>query len=332
MNNINISFLLIKLLININLFIFLNKIFIFLTKYKYCSQCIEKLAKLNLNCSLCPNKIVFKNLKIVSTEKTLNEIIKYKKSISRLGDGEYHIIFGQNITFERYNNILSKRLSEVLNSNEKNLLVGLFFPYKKKQLDLYRDSVVKYWREWLYKNKYRLLNILNKNKKYYSSDITRFYTNFKDKSGVPKYIKKFKKIWEKRNILIVEGEKSRLGIGNDLFNNAKSIKRIICPNKYAFKVYDKILNSVKKVDKGNLILIALGPTATILAYDLSKLGYQAIDIGHADIQYELYLRNASTFIQIPKKYVNEFNFGRNEDVGNITDIIYYKQIIDNISF
>ena len=223
---------------------------------------------------------------IISTEKTLNEI-KYKKSISRFGDGEYHIIFGRNITFEKYNQLLSKRLSEVLNSNEKKLLVGLFFPFKKKKLDLYKDSVVKYWSEWLYKNKFRLLNILKKNKKYYSSDITRFYTNFKDKSGVPKYIKKFKKIWDRKNILIVEGEKSRLGIGNDLFNNAKSIKRIICPNKYAFRVYDKILKSVLQVDKNNLILIALGPTATILAYDLCKNGYQAIDIGHADIQYEL---------------------------------------------
>ena len=28
------------------------------------------------------------------------------------------------------------------------------------------------------------------------------------------------------------------------------------------------------------MLLALGPTATVLAYDLSKLGYQAIDIGH----------------------------------------------------
>ncbi len=45
---------------------------------------------------------------------------------------------------------------------------------------------------------------------------------------------------EKR-YFIIEGEKSRLGIGNDLFNNSKSIKRIICPIINAFNAYDKII-------------------------------------------------------------------------------------------
>ena len=80
----------------------------------------------------------------------------------------------------------------------------------------------------------------------------------------------------------------------------------------------------------NLVLIALGPTATVLAYDLSNLGYQAIDIGHTDIQYELFLRNATDMIQIPYKYVNEYNGGRNESVGEVEDANYYRQIIFKI--
>ena len=53
--------------------------------------------------------------------------------------------------------------------------------------------------------------------------------------------------------------------------------------------------------KNKLILIALGPTATVLSYDLNKLGYQAIDIGHADIEYEWYLRKAKKKIPIKNK-------------------------------
>ena len=131
---------------------------------------------------------------------------------------------------------------------------------------------------------------------------------------------------------IIEGDKSRIGIGNNLFNNSKSIKRIICPNKNAFTVYDKILNATLKFDKNYLILISLGPTATVLAYDLNRYGYQAIDFGHADIQYEFYLRNATKTIQIPNKFVNEFNGGKNENVGNITDLEYYNQIITKIIY
>lgn len=97
-------------------------------------------------------------------------------------------------------------------------------------------------------------------------------------------------------------------------------------------MYNKILNASLKIDKKILILISLGPTATVLAHDLNRYGYQVIDIGHADIQYELYLRNATKTIQIPFKYVNEFNKGKNKDVGNITDMEYYNQIIAKIMY
>ena len=93
------------------------------------------------------------------------------------------------------------------------------------------------------------MKIINKKKKYYSTSISRFYSHLKDKSNAPKHIKMLKKIWENRDIIIVEGEKSRIGFGNDLFNNTKSIKRILCPAKHAFRVYDKILNAVLKIVK-----------------------------------------------------------------------------------
>ena len=85
-----------------------------------------------------------------------------------------------------------------------------------------------------------------------------------------------------------------------------------------------------KVNKNRLILIALGPTATILAYDLYKLGYQAIDIGHADIEYEWYLRKAKNRIKIKNKYVNEAKGGR-KNITKIKDKNYYKQIISIIN-
>ena len=154
--------------------------------------------------------------------------------------------------------------------------------------------------------------------------------DLKSKKGVPEYIRKLKKIWDKRNIVIIEGEKSRLGIGNDLFENSNSIKRIICPTINAFNHYQEIINTIKiKVEKNKLILIALGPTATILAYDLNKLGYQAIDIGHVDIEYEWYLRKAKYKIPIKNKYVNECS-AKNISFDKVKDKKYYRQIIAQI--
>jgi hypothetical protein len=84
-----------------------------------------------------------------------------------------------------------------------------------------------YYRNFLESYKLPILNIINKNKTYYSSTLTRFYIDYKSKKGVPNYIKKLKKIWENKDVVIIEVEKTRLGIGNNLFNNTKSIKRII---------------------------------------------------------------------------------------------------------
>ena len=90
-------------------------------------------------------------------------------------------------------------------------------------------------------------------------------------------------------------------------------------------------NTIKKnVRKNKLILIALGPTATILAYDLYKLGYRAIDIGHIDIEYEWFLRKANTKIPIKNKYVNEIRRRKNK-FTKVKDKSYFHQIIAQIS-
>ena len=153
----------------------------------------------------------------------------------------------------------------------------------------------------------------------------------KKKFDTRSYIKKLKKIWEKRDILIIEGYFTRSGIGNDLFNNAASIKRILCPPENAFLVYTKIINEFKKlkIAKNILILISLGPVASVLSYDFCKMGYQVLDIGHADLEYETYLRKYTTYKRIPYKYVNQAKDGR-KNILNITDKNYNKQILKTI--
>ena len=39
-----------------------------------------------------------------------------------------------------------------------------------------------------------------------------------------------------------------------------------------------------KIAKNTLILISLGPAASVISYDICKLGYQSIDIGHSDTE------------------------------------------------
>ena len=144
----------------------------------------------------------------------------------------------------------------------------------------------------------------------------------KDKGA---YIKHLKKIWNGRDLCIIEGTQSRLGVGNDLFSNSNSIVRILCPALSAFSKYEEILSAAKNISKDKLVLIALGQTATVLAYDLAENGYQAIDIGHIDVEYEWFLMKAKEKVALPNKFVNEVDDGRK--FTREQDSSYLKEII-----
>lgn len=83
-----------------------------------------------------------------------------------------------------------------------------------------------------------------------------------------------------------------------MFSGAESIQRIIGPAENAFHAYDKILECCKDQTKDKLFLLALGPTATVLACDLCKMGYQAVDIGHIDLEYEWFLKGQDAGLKL----------------------------------
>ncbi len=263
---------------------------------------------------------------IKSREETVKKIIEDGSSISRFGDGEFNFILGNSLPFQEWNPHLSKRLREVLVSKEDNLLVGIP-TYYFDDLNTYVDQAREFFEYMRIREGLRIYKLLeNKNDKiYYNATISRFYIDLKDKSHAHDYIKKVRQIWKDRDIIMCEGDKTRSGVGNDLYDNARSLKRILAPSENAYSKYDDILNAiVKNAKKGDLILIALGPTATVLAYDLYKLGYQAIDLGHMDIEYEWLLKGAIWKEKVENKYVNEVG---QRDVSESTDERYLKQIV-----
>ena len=297
---------------------------------RFCKKCI---INYNEYCKYCTREIIFNGLNIASREETLNEIITNNKSISRFGDGEFKIIFGLGIGFHGSSELLKNRLLNVLNSSLNNLLIAINMPYHEYELNLRPDGWRDYWKKYINKYKFKIIDLLNIKRKYYFALVFKYSLSFKNKKkfDISSYIKKLRKIWDKRDILIIEGYYTRSGIGNDLFNNANSIKRILCPPENAFHVYTKIINEFRKlkIENNVLILISLGPVASILSYDLCKMGYQALDIGHADLEYEFYLRKYNAIKRVPFKYVNQAKDGK-KNIQNITDENYYKQILVQI--
>ena len=276
------------------------------------------------------NKLLYfnqlKKIKVKNTDETLDRILNGNYSVLRLGDGELNLIFGENLKFQNYNESLERELREVLIDNNKELLVCL--PDIFNGLDIYTEKAKKFWLEYLERKINKILKVIDMEKVYYDTQISRFYIDVSNKKKVKERIDKIKKIWQGQEIILVEGEKSRLGVGNDLSKNAQKIERILCPSHQAYSIIDKIEKRVLKENKNKLIFLALGPTATVLGYRLFKKGYRVLDIGHIDIEYEWYLKGVQEKIAIDKKYIGEVS--SLEAIEEYRDKEYEEQILDKI--
>lgn len=260
---------------------------------------------------------------IKTIDETIDEIITNKCSVSRYGSGEVEIILGYNIGFQSANLQLADKLKQILISTDPDIIICL--PDIFHSLENCNGSAQSYWSRYLFSTRWTWYKLTSREKVYYNAFITRLYLDWKDKTKCEGWFNKLKQIWHERDVVIVEGYQSRLGLGNDLFDNAQSIVRIVAPPENAFSKYEEIFNAVIKQEKTKIILLALGPTATVLAYDLHKEGYQAVDIGHIDVEYEWFLRKATSKMKIPYKYVNEVEGGRK--VEDVVDQKYVEQII-----
>lgn len=149
------------------------------------------------------------------------------------------------------------------------------------------------------------IRLTSKDTKYVDAFITKVYYG-RNNRNYEWYFDQWKRLWNNREVLIVEGTKTRFGVGNDLMDNADSVTRIIAPSEGAYEKYEAISGMIKEHIKNDiLILIALGLTAAILAFDIGRTGVQTIDIGHIDVEYEWYKSDAKKKIPIIDKYVNE---------------------------
>lgn len=233
--------------------------------------------------------------KVVKAKETIKTLYSTRKSMARFGDGEFNLIEGRDIGFQKASPEMASRLAEVLKSDDENILIGI--PDVFGSLDAYCQHVRSYWREFLPQNRNRIYNLLNLNKTYYDACFTGYAIQAAETNEecLEEYYAEMRKIWDNRNVVIIKGEGTETYV-NDIYDNAKSVKYIYAPKAHAFEHYDDILESAKKESKDCLFIIVLGPTATILAYDLAKLGFQALDMGHLAKDYDWFMRKEEKLV------------------------------------
>lgn len=272
------------------------------------------------------NKLKEERWNIKTTKETIEKIIQ-GYSISRYGDGEFDIAFRKKeLYFQEYDSELSKYLREILNSNLEKLLVAI--PRTLIEIKNLKENEKYFWSRYYLKQKEKLEKNISKEKVYYDSMISRFYMPYINPKENIESIDKLIKYFSNKKILILEGENTRFGLGNSLLKNSSEIQRIILPDRNGFRKYKEVIKFVlENFTRDNIILIALGPTATVLAYEFSKEGYRALDIGHLDVEYEWYLLKAKTKVDLQYKTVSEVSEIKEKEIlDKKLEDLYLKQI------
>lgn len=272
----------------------------------------------------------FQNLKIMDSFESILYIIDHRCSISRYGDGELSFFWGVKEGYQEVNDKLVSSLKHVLQATDApNHIVGI--PYYLKNVDGTVKITRTFWGDFIRKFGKSLRPLLSGNRTYIDTQISRFYIEYYDRKRSTRQLQMLRRIWEERDVVIVEGNQSRTGVGNDLYDNAKSLQRILGYSTNGFSHYDKMLHAITshiKPEEGNLssLLWTYGNNTCIRP---CKLGYQAVDIGHLDIEYEWYQRGDMNGGVVKGKYTNEAMGGNN--VEECADEKYLSQIICDIT-
>ncbi len=210
--------------------------------------------------------------RVLSIDETLSKLVNSNVSISRYGDGEYHLMLGQSISFQKHSKILESRLREIINSNNDNCIVGI--------IDYIIEGMTEYTKGFWYENISLIMKMLHK-KEYYNARITWELNQHR--------VEMLKSLWNGKDIIFCTGEGSEFDYNHKLFDNKKSAKVVLGKSVDAFSEYESLLTKIAEVSKmveQPLVILSLGPTATVLAYDLSLMGIRSLDIGHVTNIYD----------------------------------------------
>lgn len=240
-------------------------------------------------------------IKVMSIDETLDELLGSQKSLVRFGDGEIIMIRGKSLYFQKQSPELSRRLAEILQYKEENLMIAI--PDIFDGLSQYRPGGQHFWKDHLlfFRNVYR--QYCNPDRVYGNAYVSRCYFNYADKSRSAGWFSKIQRLWQGKEIVVVEGAGTHNGVGNHLLDSAAAVKRVLCPAENAGEKLDSILETCLELPKESLYLVSLGPAAKLLAQDLFHSGRRVLDIGNLDMEYEWFLRGAMEKVKLEKHAV-----------------------------
>ena len=231
------------------------------------------------------------SVRVHTIEETIEELVHGNKSMIRFGDGEITMIRGRSLKLQQVEPEIIDGLKRLLKYEHDDMIVTI--PDIFGDLSVYRKQSRQFWKDHLFFSRKIYEKYCNPDREYYNTSISRFYITLDDQSKCQNWIDGIRQIWKDKDVVVVEGERTHNGVGNDLLDTARSVERIIGPSSDAYAKLDEIQECCREYPQDRLFLISLGVAAKFLAERLFLEGYRALDIGNLDMEYEWYLRQAN---------------------------------------
>jgi hypothetical protein len=262
-------------------------------------------------------------IKCLNRFETLAYAIKHNYSISRFGDGEISLSFHsgkknfEGIIFQKADELLAEKLRYILFKPIDNLLVCYNNSWMKSStypiiLDYERSA--KNYIKYLSINRPRDIGVLSRKKNqlfylYYffiivantylklfgdatCFSLSYFYEHYQN-NRINDILELYQKFFAQRRILFVSpdeplmGESFRSLVDNGIIKSPSQIHFIAVPKENCFEYYDNILEAIQKFNDIDTVFLQCGPTATILAADLTQnYGMTAYDVGSFNISLQ----------------------------------------------
>ena len=214
----------------------------------------------------------------MTMRETMDQILERRLSLARYGDGELLLMSvpSHNLPFQRNSPELREGLKAALSPDwvaPGKVLVALP-PAWRGHLH-WMGTYIKAWPT--------LKPLIDPSRRYGDAFVSRPEMFEKEgKSGIAQW----RRLWQGRPVLVVTGRGSRFDLIPELFDCAGKVDVLHTAPAHAFAEREAILQGVvERANADTLVLLSLGPTATVLAHSIAAKGVQALDIGHLSASY-----------------------------------------------
>ena len=222
--------------------------------------------------------------------ETLEHVRRNRLSLARLGDGELALALSADarIAYQQGSVALQTDLRRLL-SGEGYDGVPLLVAIPGLAVSYYRAYWAKYWP--------LVRPLLSESVLYGDISVSRealFRSNAEAGRNA------WRAIWQDQPVCFVTGKGSRFEALPTFFDNTASQQTIFSLPAQAYDDLPRLFDAITTtIDRKTIVLISLGPAATILAARLASAGYWAIDIGHISNAYRTVVDGAPRAERLP---------------------------------